>query len=86
MIISDVDSVLLWSQASLRATWGIGASPLYIKTEDIGENRFWLGIWGVIAIVVIVIVIVISITTYNIVDRIGSVRPIVTRTESYQAK
>lgn len=53
-----------------------------MAVDDIGENRFWLELWT--RLIMIVLVITVCITIYNVVDRIGPVRPIVTM--QYQAK
>jgi len=50
--------------------------------DDMGENTFWYKLWS--RVILAAVVIAICITIYNIVDRIGPVRPIVTM--SYQAK
>jgi hypothetical protein len=52
--------------------------------DDMGENTFWYKIWS--RILLLGIVITICTTIYSIVDRIGPVRPIVTLSQSYQAK
>ena len=48
------------------------------------DNQLYARIWYCVALTVVTLIL--SITGYNVVDRLGPQRPIVTSTTQYQAK